>query len=55
MLLGLPPQVREELLKTAPPDVAELLRDMGPEELEMLFNIAGGFGNEFFDEDDFIP
>ncbi len=54
MLLSLPPQVREQLLKTAPPEVAEVLRNMGPEELEMLFSIAGGFDDEFFDEDDFI-
>jgi hypothetical protein len=53
MLLNLPPQVREQLLKTAPPEVAEVLRNMSPQEMEMLFSIAGGFDDEFFDEDDF--
>ncbi len=53
MLLNLPPQVREQLLKTAPPEVAEVLRNMSLEEMEMLFKIADGFDDEFFDEDDF--
>lgn len=53
MLFKLPPQVREQLVKTAPPEIAEMLRDMSPEEMEIMLQMAAGFGDEFFDEDDF--
>ncbi|MEW5956972.1 MAG: tetratricopeptide repeat protein [Chloroflexota bacterium] len=52
MLLNLPPQLREQLLKTAPPGVAEMLRDMTPEMLEELLNLGGfpDFDDELDDE-----
>jgi tetratricopeptide (TPR) repeat protein len=53
MLINLPPQVREQLMQTAPPEIAEIMRDMSPEEMELLMQMAAGFGDEFFDEDDF--
>lgn len=52
MIANMPPHLREELIKQAPPEVAEMLRD--PEMLEMMsrFGGMGGFGDLFDDEDD---
>ena len=49
----MPPALREQLLETAPPEVAEMLRDMTPEMLERLLNLGDfpGFDDEFDDED----
>lgn len=56
MLHHMPPQLRDQLLETAPPEVAEMLRNMTPEMLEMLLNMGGfpGFDDEFDDEDSFF-
>ncbi len=51
MIANLPPHLREELIKQAPPDVAEMLRD--PEILEMMSRFGGMGGAPFDDEDDF--
>ncbi len=55
MLRDLPPQVRDELLKTAPPEIAALLRDMDPNMLDILLSMGGGlddFDDDFFFDDD---
>jgi tetratricopeptide (TPR) repeat protein len=53
MIINLPPHLREELIKQAPPEVAEMLRD--PKLLEMMSSFAGmgDLDNPFDDEDDF--
>jgi tetratricopeptide (TPR) repeat protein len=54
MLATLSPEAREQLLSTAPPEIANILRDMSPLEMEMLLDMAAGFDDEFIDEDDFF-
>ncbi len=47
MLQGLPPQVLEEMLKDAPPEIAAMFESMGSDMFDILADMA-----EEFDEDD---
>ena len=51
MILNMTPDLKEELLRTAPPEVAELLRDMGSDELAALFANMG-LDDDYYDDDD---
>ncbi len=56
MLKGLPPEVLESMLSQAPPEIANLIRNLDPEMLEAMLDFADMDDEEFYDfydEDDF--